>query len=98
MLKKILNHLTAAFSVVRPPVKQARASKGVIDPVTDLNAMIHDYNLFQSMMNSLMDLHHSCITSLVDDLPREVIRHRAHSVTSPLPTPAAQQHGGHAHA
>ena len=55
-LTKTLNHLTAAFSIVRPSVEISRASRGATSPATDQNAKTHDYNLFKSLMDSLTDL------------------------------------------
>ena len=93
-------HLTAAVSTVRSYVEHSRAIKGAIDPDTDHNAKIHDYNLCKPLLDSLTDLAQSrliCINRnrkrLVDALPREVNRHLAHSVASPTPTLAARQEG-----
>ncbi len=58
-LGKIIDRRTAAFSTVRSHVEQARASRGDIDPGTDHNIRIHDYNIFKSMMDLLTDLAHS---------------------------------------
>jgi hypothetical protein len=41
-LTKTLDHLTAAFSTVRPTVERSRASKGAYSPATDHNARTHD--------------------------------------------------------
>jgi hypothetical protein len=55
-LTRTLDHLTAAFSIVRPTVERSRANRGAPSPATDHNAMIHDYSLFKSMFASLTDL------------------------------------------
>jgi len=41
-LTKTLDHLTAAFSTVRPSVERSQASRGAASPATDHNARIHD--------------------------------------------------------
>jgi hypothetical protein len=41
-LTKTLNHLTAAFSTVRPRHDQVSANKGTSQPTTDTNARSHD--------------------------------------------------------
>ena len=56
ILTKTLDHLTAAFSIVRPTVERSRASRGATIPATDHNARTHDYTLFKALMNSLTDL------------------------------------------
>jgi hypothetical protein len=53
---KTLDHLTTALFTVRPHVKRARATKGVLDPATDHIAKIHDYYQFKSLLDSLADL------------------------------------------
>ena len=53
---KTLDHLTAAFSSVRPHVEQARGSRGVIEPATDHNVKIYEYNLFKSLLDALVGL------------------------------------------
>jgi len=44
-LSKTLDHLTAAFSTVRPTMKRSRANRGASSPATDHNAKTHDYLL-----------------------------------------------------
>ena len=56
ILTKTLDHLTAAFSTVRPTVERLRASMGATNPATDHNARTSDYNLFKSLLDSLTDL------------------------------------------
>ena len=55
-LTKTLDHLTPASSTVRPSVERSRANRGAASPATDHNAMIHDYNMFKSLLDSLPDL------------------------------------------
>ncbi len=55
-LTKTLEHLTVAFSTVRPNVERTRASRGAVSPATDHNAKTYDYNLFKSLLDSLTDL------------------------------------------
>ena len=54
-LIRTLDHLTAAFSTVRPTVERSRASRGATSPATDHNARSHDYNMFKSLLDSLTD-------------------------------------------
>ena len=53
---RILEHLIAAFSTVRPTVERSRASRGASSPSTDHNAKTHDYSMFKSLLDSLTDL------------------------------------------
>ena len=46
-LTRILDHLTAAFSTVRPSVERSRASMGISSPATDHNAKDHDFTVFR---------------------------------------------------
>jgi hypothetical protein len=55
-LTMILDHLTAAFSTVRPTVERSRANKSASSPATDHNGRTHDYSLLKLMMGSLTDL------------------------------------------
>jgi hypothetical protein len=78
-------------------VEQARDKKGVIDSATNHNAIIHDFDVFRSMLDSLMNLAQYCLIGiirnkkrLVDALPRDVNRHRAQLVASSALTPAAR--------
>ena len=96
-LTSTLDHLTTTFYTIHPHVEQARVSKGTFDPAMDHKARIHDYNLFKSLLDSLTDLAHSRLLGiisnrkrLVDALPREVSRHRAHSDAAPTPSLAAR--------
>jgi hypothetical protein len=54
-LNKNLDYFTTVFSPVRLHVKQVKASKGVTDPATGHTAMIHEFNTFKSLKNSLMN-------------------------------------------
>ena len=93
MLIKTLDHLTTAFSTIRPIVERSRTSRGDASPAMDHNAKTHDYNIFKSLVDSLTDLVKSrilCIIRnrkrLVDALPRGVNHHRAQSDASPSHT------------
>ena len=55
-LTMTLDHLTTAFSTVRPNVERSLASRGAASPATDHNARSHDYSLFKSLIDSLTDL------------------------------------------
>ncbi len=89
-LSRTLVHLTTAFSTARPLADQARASTGTPQPTVDSNAMSHDYRMFKSLLDSLIDLAQSCLLGilrnkkrLVDALPGAVSRYRAHSAATP---------------
>jgi hypothetical protein len=76
-LTRTLDHLTAAFSTVRPPVERSRASMGISSPATDHNAKAHDFTLFKSLLDAITDLAQSRLLGiisnrkrLVDALPR----------------------------
>ena len=76
-LTKTLDHLTSAFSAVRPFVERLRASRGISGPAMDLNAKAHDFTLFKSLLDSITDLAQSRLLGilrnrkrLVDALPR----------------------------
>jgi hypothetical protein len=51
-----LEHLTAAFSTVRPTVERSRDNRIASSPTTDHNANTHEYSLFKSLLDSLTDL------------------------------------------
>jgi hypothetical protein len=55
-LTKTLDHLTAAFSTVRPSVERSRANGGISSPATDHNAKAHDFTLFKSHLDSIFEL------------------------------------------
>jgi hypothetical protein len=97
-LNAALDHLTAAFSIVRPRVEQSRANRGDTDPTMAHNARIHDFGLFKSSVDSLTDLAQPRLIgiisnrkSLVDSLQGEVRRHRAHSAVPPALSLTARQ-------
>jgi len=76
-LTKTLDHLTAAFSTVRPSVESSRANMGISSPATDHNAKTHDFVLFKSLLDSITDLTQSRLIGtirtrkrLVGALPR----------------------------
>ncbi len=100
---RTLDHLTAAFSTVRPTVERSRASRGASNPATDHIVRTHDYSLFKSLLDSLTGLAQSRLLviirnkkRLVDALP-DGYRHRAHSVPSPTHHQAAHQQGAASH-
>ena len=102
-LNRTLNHLTAAFSTVRPSVENSRARRGTSNPATNNNAKAHDFTLFKSLLGSTTDLAQSRLLGiirnrkrLVDALSRGDNR-RAHPVPSPTHHQAAHQHGDATH-
>jgi hypothetical protein len=48
-LTRTLDHLTAAFSTVRPRTDRAIPNRGTKQPITDSNARSHDSRLFKSL-------------------------------------------------
>ncbi len=89
-LKTTLDHLTAAFSTVRPRTDRTSAIEGTSQPDMDFYARSHDYRLFNSMLDALTDLAQSCLlgiisnkTRLVGSLPSAIRRFRLHP-TAPL--------------
>ena len=102
-LTRTMNHLTAAFSTVRPSVERSRASWGISSPATDHNAKAHDFTMFKSLMDSITDLAQSRLLGifrnrkrLVDALIRGDSR-RAHPVPTPTHHQAAHQQGVASH-
>jgi len=98
-----LNILTAAFSTVRPSVERSRDSRGISNPVMDLNAKTHDYTMFKSLLDSITDLAQSRLLGiirnrkrLVDSLPRGDSR-QAHPAPPPAHHQAAHQKGAASH-
>ena len=103
-LTRTLDHLTDAFSTVRPTVERSRASMGASSPATDHNARSHDCSLFKSLLDSLTDLAQSRLLGIITNMKRLVdalfsgdIHHRAHSVPSPMHHQAAHQLGAAPH-
>jgi len=99
-LSRTLDHLTAAFSTARPRVDHTNANKGTSQPITDSNAKSHDYLLFKSLLDALIDLAQSRLLGiirnrkrLVEALPGAIRRARAHSAATPTYTNATSQHG-----
>jgi hypothetical protein len=97
-LSRTLDRLTAAFSTARPLADQTRASTGTIQPTIDSNARNHDYRMFKSLLDSLIDLAQSRLLGiirnkkrLVDGLQGAVSRHRAHSAATPPHSQVATQ-------
>ena len=64
-LTRTLDHLTAAFSTVRPLVERSRASKGASSPATDHNAKAHDFTMFKSLLDSTTDLAQSRLLGII---------------------------------
>ena len=103
-LTRTLDHLSDAFSTVRPRMKHANANKGTPLPTMDSNATSHDYRRFKSMLDSLADLAQSRLLGiirnmarLVDALPRAVMRNRANSDATLTHTHAVSTHGSVTH-
>jgi hypothetical protein len=99
-LTRTLDHLTAAFSNVRPTVERPRASRGASSPATDHNARTHDYSMFKSLLDSLTDLAQSRLLGIIRNMKRLVNvipsgkkHRRAHSVPSLAHHKAAHQQG-----
>ena len=69
-LTRTLDHLTVAFSIVRPSVERTRASRGVFNPGTDHNAKAHDFTLFKSLMDSITDLAQSRLLGIIRNKKR----------------------------
>ncbi len=86
-LASTIDHLTTAFSTVRPPVERARANMGIIDPTTDHNARIYGCNIFKSLMDSITDFAQSRLFGVISNKKRLV------DVQLLAPTPAARQQG-----
>ena len=71
-LTMTLDRLIAAFSTVRLTVDISRANKGATSPTTDHNAMTHDYNMFKSLLDSLIDLAQSRLLGIIRNKKRLV--------------------------
>ncbi len=69
-LTRTLDHLTAAFSTVRPDVERAQASRGATSPATENNARTHDNNMFKSLLDSLTDLAQSRLLGIIRNKKR----------------------------
>ena len=102
-LTRTPDHVTAAFSTVRPFVERLRASRGTSSPATDHNAKVHDFTMFKSQLDSITHLSQSrliCIIRirkrLVAALPRGDSS-RAHPVPPPSHHQAASQKGAVTH-
>jgi hypothetical protein len=102
-LTRTLEHLTAAFSVVRPSVEKSRANKDISSPDTDHNAKAHDSTLFKSLLDSITDLAQSRLLGIIRNRKRLIVAlHRGNSRRAqPGPPPAhhktAQQQGAASH-
>ena len=55
-LTRTLDQLTTAFSTVRPITARLSTSRGDAFTATDQNARTHDYAMFKSLLDLLMDL------------------------------------------
>jgi hypothetical protein len=103
-LTRTLDHLTAAaFSTVRPSVERSRTSRSISNPATDHNAKAHDFIMFKFLLESITDLAHSRLLSiirnrkrLVDALPRGDIR-RLHPISPLTHHQVASQQGAATH-
>jgi len=67
-----LDHLTAAFSTVRPRTDQASAIMGTSQTITDSNAISHDYRLLKSLLDALTDLPYSRLLGFIKNMKRFV--------------------------
>jgi hypothetical protein len=72
MLTKTLDHLTTAFSAVRPSVERSRAIMGAASPATDQDVKSHDYNMFKSLLDSFTDLAQSRLLGIIRNKKRLV--------------------------
>ncbi len=88
-LTRALDHLTAAFSTLRPRDNQANANRGTSRTITYSNDRSHENRLFKSMLNALAYLAQSHLlgtirntNSLVDALPGGAGHNRAHSAAT----------------
>ena len=103
-LTKTLDHITAAFSTIRPNVERSRPNMGAASPASDHNAKTHDCIMFKPLMDSLTNLAQSRLLGiirnmkrLVDTLPGGVCHHRAHSTASLAYHQATHQQGAATH-
>jgi hypothetical protein len=103
-LTRTLDHLTAAFSTVRPRADHTSTSKGTSQPDMDSNAKIHDYRLLKSLPDALIDLAQSRLLGiirdrkrLVDALPGTISRNGAHSTATHTHTRRHTTGGSHPH-
>ena len=99
-LTRTLDHLTAAFYIIRPRVNNTSAIKGTSQPSKDSKTTSHDYRMFKSLLDALTDLSQSRLLGisknmkrLVEALPGATRRNRAHSAATPTHTQAATQQG-----
>ena len=97
-LTRKLTNLVTAFSTARPRAYPTRASRGITDPNTDHTAKAHDYILFKSLLDSLMDLAQSRLIGIISNrkrmveaLPGKISNTRAHSATYISHTQAVTQ-------
>jgi hypothetical protein len=64
-LTRTLDHLTAAFSTVRPRMDHTNANTDTPQHVTDSNAKSHDYRMFKLLLDALTDLAHSRLLGII---------------------------------
>jgi hypothetical protein len=76
-LARALNHLTAAFSKVRPRMEHTNGNKGISMPIMVSNARSHDYRMLKSLLDALVDLAHSRLSGIIRNRKRlvEAVRH-----------------------
>ena len=75
-LANTLDHLTAAFSTIKPNVERTQATKGAASPATDHNANTHDYNMFKALMDALTDLAQFCLLGIITNPKQEALSRR----------------------
>jgi hypothetical protein len=102
-LTRTLDHLTAAFSTVRPSVERPRASRGISNLAMDHNAKTHDFTLFKSLLDSITDLAQTRLLGIIRNRKRLVAflprghTSRTHQVPPPTHHQADHQLGAAIH-
>ncbi len=102
-LTRTLEHLTAAFSTVRPLVERSQTIKSISNPATDHNAKAHDFTMFKSLLESIADLAQSRLIGIIRNRKRLVDalpggdNSQAHPVPLPAHHHAAHQQGAATH-
>jgi len=103
-ITRTLEHLTAAFSIVRPTVEQTRVCRSATSPATDHNAITHDFALFMSSLDSFTNFATSCLICIIRNRKRLTnallggVSHRQANLAASLAHPhAAQQKGAATH-
>jgi hypothetical protein len=71
-LTRTLDHLTAAFSTIRPRAYHTNTNQGTPQSTTRSNAKSQDYHVFKSMMGALTNLAQSRLLGIVRNKMRLV--------------------------